>query len=196
MGKRVVPIEDRDRLAVPAIDAADASLRWHVVATAPRAERRVFNWLTEKGAVVYAPVRVRWAHYVREKKAVEWPLFPGYVFIGLPASGALGGSEEERRRNGIGKITWLSHARSKALAGFLFQVRCRQLEGEFDEIGTSKRKRAADNLPFSVGQSVEAIQTAFAEQIGVIVEIDPKGAKVQFGHVPAYIALEDLAAAE
>jgi hypothetical protein len=146
MGKRLVQIEDKDRLLAPIIEVPEkgkpVDLLWHVGTTLPRQERKAHGGLTEFGAVVFAPMQVRWAHYARDKRAVERALFPGYVFIGLRPGQGLQASQEERQRMGVSDILYLTESQSRALASFLFQIACRQAEGEFDDDGTVKGREA------------------------------------------------------
>lgn len=182
MGKKVVQIDDRDRLPVPAIDPEDHALLWHVVSAAPRQERRAALWLASSAAsassasAVYAPMQVRWTHHAREKKAVERALFPGYVFIALPAGEAIPGDREERRRNGVMHIDYLGKPASRALAGFLASVATKQLAGDYDERGTSKRKPET-GPSFDIGAMVR-IRGVFESFLSEVLSVSGRKAKV------------------
>jgi transcription antitermination factor NusG len=201
MGKRLVQIEDKDRLLAPIIEVPEkgkpVDLLWHVGTTLPRQERKAHGGLTEFGAVVFAPMQVRWAHYARDKRAVERALFPGYVFIGLRPGQGLQASQEERQRMGVSDILYLTESQSRALASFLFQIACRQAEGEFDDDGTVKGREAGAEVPlFAAGEQVEIMQGAFARFMATVVSATARTAKIElpmFGRVAQMdVPLEDL----
>lgn len=55
---------------------------WYVLYTAPRAEKKVYQELTLRGYEVFLPMSKRlkiWKN--RQRKEVEVPLLPGYIFI-------------------------------------------------------------------------------------------------------------------
>lgn len=51
---------------------------WFAVRTHYRAERRVASQLNRKGLEVFLPTITRWSRWKDRKKAIIWPLFPGY----------------------------------------------------------------------------------------------------------------------
>ena len=53
---------------------------WFAVRTRSRAEKAVQDQLDRKGIEVFLPTTVRWSRWKDRKKAVDWPLFPGYCF--------------------------------------------------------------------------------------------------------------------
>jgi transcriptional antiterminator NusG len=53
---------------------------WFAVRTRARAEKSVHEQLDRKGVEVFLPTATRWSRWKDRKKAVDWPLFPGYCF--------------------------------------------------------------------------------------------------------------------
>lgn len=51
---------------------------WFAVRTRARAEKVVASQLDRKGLEVFLPTITRWSRWKDRKKAVDWPLFPGY----------------------------------------------------------------------------------------------------------------------
>ncbi|WP_194774231.1 UpxY family transcription antiterminator [Pararhodonellum marinum] len=54
---------------------------WFVMYTAPRAEKRVADRLSEKGVSVYLPMIEELRQWSDRKKKVKRPLFNGYLFV-------------------------------------------------------------------------------------------------------------------
>ncbi len=55
--------------------------RWFAVWTRSRHEQVVRTQLDEKGITAFLPTIVRWSRWKDRKKKVDFPLFPGYVFV-------------------------------------------------------------------------------------------------------------------
>ena len=53
---------------------------WFAVRTRSRAEKVVADHLASRGLEAFLPLVTRWSRWKDRKKAVEWPLFPGYCF--------------------------------------------------------------------------------------------------------------------
>lgn len=56
------------------------STDWFAVRTRSRAEKVVNQQLLRKQIDVFLPTITRWSRWKDRKKAVDWPLFPGYCF--------------------------------------------------------------------------------------------------------------------
>ncbi|MGE3842815.1 MAG: UpxY family transcription antiterminator [Vicinamibacterales bacterium] len=56
------------------------STDWFAVRTRSRAERVVNDQLLRKNLEVFLPTITRWSRWKDRRKAVDWPLFPGYCF--------------------------------------------------------------------------------------------------------------------
>lgn len=54
---------------------------WHVIYTAPRAEKKVSERLVEKGIETYLPLQKVLRQWSDRKKKVDVPLFNSYVFV-------------------------------------------------------------------------------------------------------------------
>src|SRR5436190_7380720 len=53
---------------------------WFAVHTRSRAESVVNDQLQRKQIEAFLPTITRWSRWKDRKKAVDWPLFPGYCF--------------------------------------------------------------------------------------------------------------------
>lgn len=54
---------------------------WHALYTRSRHEKKVAAALERRGFGVYLPLVPRESHWHDRRKTIEWPLFPGYVFV-------------------------------------------------------------------------------------------------------------------
>lgn len=58
--------------------------QWYAVYTYGRHEKKVAAQLAEKSAVCFLPLRRVMSRWKDRQKLVEFPLFPGYVFVNIP----------------------------------------------------------------------------------------------------------------
>ncbi|HHJ52485.1 MAG TPA: UpxY family transcription antiterminator [Caldithrix abyssi] len=56
-------------------------IQWYAIYTRPRAEKKVFERLTEQKQEVFLPLVTRIRQWKDRKKKVDMPLFPSYLFI-------------------------------------------------------------------------------------------------------------------
>lgn len=56
-------------------------LKWYVMYTASRSEKKVADRLLERGLDVYLPIVEEWRQWSDRKKKVKKALFNGYVFV-------------------------------------------------------------------------------------------------------------------
>lgn len=54
---------------------------WYVAFTNVQAEKRAEAGLLRKGFSTFLPMQARWIKRRGRRKAVEWPLFPRYLFV-------------------------------------------------------------------------------------------------------------------
>jgi transcription antitermination factor NusG len=64
----------------PTAEAATAVPRWYACYTRARHEKRVERMLQDRGVETFLPLAVRVSQWKDRRKAVDWPLFPSYVF--------------------------------------------------------------------------------------------------------------------
>src|SRR5688500_534974 len=57
---------------------------WFACWTRSRAEKRVQQWMTTRSIESFLPLVARERQWVDRKKRVQFPLFPGYLFVRLP----------------------------------------------------------------------------------------------------------------
>jgi transcription termination/antitermination protein NusG len=62
------------------------ALSWLAVRTRSRAEKAVREYLESKNLESFLPTIVRWSRWKDRKKAIDWPLFPGYCFARVEPS--------------------------------------------------------------------------------------------------------------
>jgi len=63
------------------------SLPWYVVYVKSRHEFIAYDDLQRRGIVAFLPLVMKCSQWKDRKKRVEFPLFPGYVFVQLPPQG-------------------------------------------------------------------------------------------------------------
>jgi transcriptional antiterminator NusG len=54
---------------------------WFAVWTRSRAEKAVQDQLVHKEIACFLPTVARWSRWKDRKKKIDWPLFPGYLFV-------------------------------------------------------------------------------------------------------------------
>ncbi len=59
-------------------------MQWYAVHVRSRHEFRVFSRLAEAGIEAFVPVVERLQKWADRKKLVDFPLFPGYIFVHIP----------------------------------------------------------------------------------------------------------------
>jgi len=69
-----------------AIAAAPEEILWYAVHTRCQHEKKVARQLTEKGVIAFLPLLSLTRRWSDRNKAVEMPLFPGYVFVRMKQS--------------------------------------------------------------------------------------------------------------
>jgi len=69
------------------INESRQGLKWHVIYTMPRAERKVASSIDEMGIESYLPLYKVTRQWSDRKKKVEVPLFPNYVFVKVSEKG-------------------------------------------------------------------------------------------------------------
>jgi transcription antitermination factor NusG len=54
---------------------------WYAVWTRSRHEKAVYDQLARKTIETFLPTIPRWSRWKDRKKKIDWPLFPGYLFV-------------------------------------------------------------------------------------------------------------------
>ncbi len=57
---------------------------WFAVWTRSRAEKAVYDQLARKDIETFLPTIPKWSRWKDRKKKIDWPLFPGYLFVRTP----------------------------------------------------------------------------------------------------------------
>jgi transcriptional antiterminator RfaH len=60
--------------------------KWYAAYTKPRNEKKVFQFLSEKGIQTYVPLQKRLKQWSDRRKWVEEPLLNSYIFVHIPLS--------------------------------------------------------------------------------------------------------------
>ena len=61
-------------------------MNWYPVYTNPRAEKKVYTALEQKGITAYLPIQKQLRQWSDRKKWVDVPIFPSYLFVHLNPS--------------------------------------------------------------------------------------------------------------
>jgi transcriptional antiterminator RfaH len=69
-----------------ALMVGESSFKWYPVCTNPRAEKKAYNALLEKGIEAYLPLSRRLKQWSDRKKWVEEPLLKSYLFVRIADS--------------------------------------------------------------------------------------------------------------
>jgi transcription antitermination factor NusG len=64
-----------------ALMVSDSNLKWYPVYTQPRAEKKAYSALIDKGVEAYLPLHRRLKQWSDRKKWVEEPLIKSYLFV-------------------------------------------------------------------------------------------------------------------
>ncbi|MCO5936074.1 UpxY family transcription antiterminator [Mucilaginibacter sp. RB4R14] len=64
-----------------ALTVSSSDLKWYPVYTHPRAEKKAYAALTEKGVEAYLPLNRKLKQWSDRKKWVEEPLLKSYIFV-------------------------------------------------------------------------------------------------------------------
>lgn len=153
----------------PNIAANDNDLSWFIARVAPMAERRLVYSLKDLKIAAYLPCETKWKrHRRKDKERMKFPLFVGYVFVGLTTDERGAPERLHELRNNVGIL---------GLVGILGQplqiptVEVAMLLGQ-EEAGAFDHT-PIEKIPFSVGQRVKIIRGQFA---GVMVTIQEAAA--------------------
>lgn len=63
---------------------ADSELKWYAVWARSRHEKIVAEELWRKQIEVFLPLYEKVSQWADRKKLIQWPLFPGYLFVHVP----------------------------------------------------------------------------------------------------------------
>ena len=144
----------------------DSSLKWYVVYTRPRWEKKVAKLLDERGIESYCPLNKIYRQWSDRKKTVFEPLFKGYVFVHL---------EDEHKwevKNIDGILNFVYWNGKPAV------VRAHEIEtikkflSEFDGVEVEEKTLA-------VSTPVKIRQGLLMDYHGIVIEIIGNKAKVQ-----------------
>lgn len=132
-------------------------LTWYI-AQVSQAGRRAAVALKEHRFTVYCPMERVWKSIPRGgREAVERPLFPGYLFIGV-------GPENDYDHlydiDGLTKIVPTRISRER-LAALVYDMSLRQCAGEFDQTGERRYlppKPLVGPLTRTVGHGITALE--------------------------------------
>ena len=141
------------------VAAKAAEVAWYVAEVFGKRENLAVRNLRLKGFRVFAPTRSRLVLHARRKDIREEPLFPGYVFVGVPAGANRG---EVRNAEYVSDLVGASgpvEVDPELLARFARMCAL----GDFDRLPP-----AACDHPFAVGETVVLTDGFFAQCRAVV----------------------------
>lgn len=113
-------------------------MKWYVLYTKPRNEKKLAATLTEKGFIVYCPVQETVKQWSDRKKKIIEPLFKSYIFICLEDYNDY--SEKVLRNAGAVRFLWwqgkpaiVRHDEIDAIKNFLQSYKNVHVEGNFEK---------------------------------------------------------------
>lgn len=102
---------------------------WFIAQTEPGRELIAWRGLKERGFTSYLPMETRWKPSRKVRERADYPLFAGYVFVGLaPWQSHM----EVRAIDGIRGFVMLEGQPAKLPAVAVYDFQARQMAGEFD----------------------------------------------------------------
>lgn len=141
-------------------------MSWYIVRSASGREARAEVSLIEAGFDVYLPRLARWEWGARsvQKRRIERPLFPGYLFVLVPPP-----ERFDLVRDADGVHAFLNRAGHPAPIpdGLIAAFRRAEAAGEFD-----KTRRAAETGAYRPGQAVAIIKGHFADWPAQVIAMD------------------------
>lgn len=138
---------------------------WYIVRSATRQEARAVEGLGEAGFVAYCPRLIRWGYRGRGGRVrVEQPLFPGYLFVELPAPARF---DLVRGADGVHAFLNRDGRPASIPAKAVRSLQQREADAEFD-----KTVRKAPVGPFKPGDSVAIVAGKFTDWPAQVVEMD------------------------
>lgn len=144
----------------PAADE-DMSRRWVVVQTHAHREALARSNLERQGFEPYCPVMRKRVGGARGSKEVLRPLFPGYIFVALPA--------QSRWRPllstyGVRRVLLTGDVPSHLEAGFVAALKAREIDGVI----------ARPAAPYAIGQSIAITEGPFEGLVARIVGLEDR----------------------
>lgn len=164
----VCPLTDISRLVVTVRDVEDAArfepepLTWLVGRVEPLTERKAVSGLRERRLAAYLPIERGYRWMRGQKREIERPLFPGYIFIGL---GSRQSVYEARSVAGIDGFVERDGKPAVLSAWQILTIAALESQGAFDHT------RPRGPL-YSAGQTVRLKKGLWADCIGEVVKTD------------------------
>lgn len=148
-----------------------SGLHWHAVYCRSRHERRVGARIETLGLEVYLPVVTRISRWHDRTKAIQWPMFPGYVFVRC----APGRRAEVAAVAGV--VQLLRQAGRPAVIPEVEMETIRRVEAALRDTGAVP---ASEPL-IAVGEKVRVTEGPFRGVVGQTVEIRGGRCIIQVG---------------
>lgn len=162
---RTVEVDDTPPegiLPAPEIGAA----KWIVATVSPRQDARAVASLREAGYPVFQPLMTKWRRKGFKKSRAAYPLFPGYLFVGLVSGPRYGVTRCERITSIVssnGKPIEIQKAMVESLSAAM-------MRGDFDETVTVADKIRAGHM-VAIGDRVSVNKGMFAAIDGTITKL-------------------------
>lgn len=141
---------------------AHASLPWFVVHTRPHGEAQAKAHLERQGFVVFSPCYRKTIRHARQRREVEAPLFPSYIFVQLDLTQPWSAVNGTR---GVRRLLVQGERPMPLPAGFV-EALLRQMQ----EPGAM-----AFEPSFRIGDEVRVVEGPFADLMGTVEKLDASG---------------------
>jgi transcriptional antiterminator RfaH len=119
-------------------------MSWYAVHTQPHAESRAVEHLTRQGYQVYLPRYRRWVRHARQRRIVQRPLFPRYIFAHFDR--ATTPWRPILSTVGVSGLVCGGDGPAPVAAEIIANLRQRESAGAFDELAPAQRLRAGDRV--------------------------------------------------
>lgn len=157
-------------------------MTWYIVRSATRQENRAVGSLREAGFTTYLPEIIRWERrgHAKERAMMHRPLFPGYLFVRIPA-GNFWAAEAADGVSGLLRYTTTSGERAPREAAVEIVTGLQQIiaSGEHDDATPLQEQ------PVNPGQRVRVTAGKYGGCLGQI--------KAARGHKRVQVLLDAVA---
>lgn len=153
----------------PEIPEAANDAHWLIVRTLPRGEFRAVSALKDLGFMAYLPCETKWRKTAKGKHRVRYPLFRGYVFLGLnlDVRGGYIGLEKARTADGVSGVVKANGQAATVRHSEIARINAKEIAGKFDY---AKDRQQAKEAVTSIRMSWEQFASVGRDLIMDAVE--------------------------
>jgi transcription antitermination factor NusG len=153
----------------PEIPEAANDAHWLIARTLPRGEFRAMKALNDLGIMAYCPCETKWRKTAKGKERVRYPLFQGYVFLGLNRDirGGYIALDQARSADGVSGVVKSNGQAATVRHAEIARINGQELAGKFDY---AKDRNAAKEAVTSIRMSWEQFASVGRDLIMDAVE--------------------------